>query len=183
MVPRRRKRKRLKKPIRLAELMDQRTRQWRFAHLAKLEAIRAQWPKAAGDYVAAHVQPARLVRKQLRLAADDAGWVSELTYLGPEILARLAELLPGPWVTELKVVPGEPMPAETPAPPDRVELAAETPEMRRAAEAVADELTDEALAAAVRRASLARLRRLDATPAGPVDPGQPSDSNDPEEAR
>ncbi len=183
MVPRRRKRKRLQKPIRLAELMDQRTRQWRFAHLAKLEAIRALWPKAAGEYVAAHVQPARLVRKQLRLAADDAGWVSELTYLAPEILARLTELLPGAWVDELKVVPGEPMPAEPPPPPERVVLADETPEMRRAAAAVADGLVDEALAAAVRRASLARLRRLDATPAGPVDPEQPSDKTDPEDAR
>ena len=181
MVPRRYKREKLFKPIRLAELMDQRTRRWRFAHLAKLEAIRAKWPEAAGDYVAAHVQPARLVRKQLRLAADDAAWVSEITYLAPDILARLTELLPGEWVEELKVVPGEPMPEVEPPEPDQIELAEETEEMRRAADEAAAELEDEVLAAAVRRATLARLRRLDARPAATLEPDHASESDDPED--
>lgn len=182
MRPRRRKRQKLAKPIRLADLMDQRTRRWRFVHLAKLEAIRAQWPKAAGDYVAEHVQPARLVRTQLRLAADDAAWVSEITYLAPEILERLMELLPGKWVTELKVVPGEPMPKDTSGPPPALVLAEETAEMRAAADAAAAGLADEALAAAVKRAGLARLRRLDATPAVPVDWEATSQDDPPEEA-
>ncbi len=158
----RKRRRRAARPVRLGELVDKRARKWRFKHLARLETIRSQWAAAAGDFVAAHVQPARLVRRQLRLAVDDAAWGNELTYLAPAILERLRELLPGNWIDELKVVPGEPMP-EPPAPePDRPPLPPADAAMRAAAEEAAAGLADPELAAAVRRASLARLRRLDA---------------------
>ena len=158
----RRRRRRAARPVRLGELVDQRARKWRFKHLARLETIRSHWAAAAGDFVAGHVQPARLVRRQLRLAVDDAAWGNELTYLAPAILERLRELLPGNWIDELKVVPGEPMPEPEPAPEPAPPLPPPDPAMQAAADEAAAGLADPELAAAVRRASLARLRRLDA---------------------
>ncbi len=174
---RRRFRRRLPAPVRLGELIDRSARRWRFAALAKLEVIRARWPRAAGEYVAAHVAPVRLVRKTLRLAVDDASWASEMTYLAPAILERLKALLPGKWVEDLKVVLTEPMPPIEPPEPG-VEMAPEDQDMRDRAKRAAAELSDPDLASAVRRATVARLRRLDATRKPAVDRGERTRSTD-----
>jgi hypothetical protein len=174
-MPRKFYRRRISKPIKLADLVDAKARKWRFKLLARCSIIRSKWLEAAGEFVAAHVQPARLVRKQLRLAVDDASWANEMTYMGPNILERLQGLIPRGWVDELKVVQGEPMPEPLP-PPTFLILPPKSPKMQAKAEKVADCLVDPDLAEAVRRATIARLRRLDASSKNAVDIEDKTDS-------
>ncbi len=160
-------RKKLVRPVKLSDLIDNRTRRWRLQRLKRLEIIRAKWPSAAGEYVAGHTQPVRLVRKTLRVAVDDAGWLNEMSYLTDTILERLRELLPGDWVAEIKAVTGEPVPPPDPRPgPARACLAEPTVEMHRRLDETLPELEDPKLAASIRQAMLTSLRldgrRLDA---------------------
>lgn len=158
---RRRRRKRLPRPVRLTELVSSHARKWRFVHLHRMEVIRQKWAEAAGPFVARHAAPVRLVRKVLRVAVEDATWASELAYLTGPILERLQQLLPGRWVESIKVVQGEPLPpAEPPAPP--VELAATTPRMERRVERATAAIEDPELQESVRKAMLTGIRRLDA---------------------
>ncbi len=158
------RRRRKGKPVLFGDLLQSKTRKWRFVHLAKLEIINSKWTEAAGQFVAQHVRPARLVRKQLRLAVDDSSWVAELTYLAPSILARLQELLPRPWVDELKAVPGEPMPefmtrAPDETPKDTLTLLPITEKMTEQAQALSSKVDDPDLAKAIYKATISRLRR------------------------
>jgi hypothetical protein len=160
-------RKKLVRPVKLSDLIDNRTRRWRLQRLKRLEIIRAKWPQAAGEYVAGHTQPVRLVRTTLRVAVDDAGWLSEMTYLTDAILERLRELLPGNWVDEIKAVTGEALPASSDMPRNlRPRLSEPTAEMQKRLDEALPDLEDRDLAEVIRRTMLTSLRldgrRLDA---------------------
>lgn len=163
--PRRRKKQHRRGPIPLAELLGKSARRWRFVHLHRLEVIRRAWREAAGEFVARHAVPVRLVRKTLRVSVEDSTWVSEMTYLGPEILERLKARLKGNWVAELKVVVGEPA-EPLPSPPPPFDLPPATPALARQAASLAGDVADPALRAAVQRAALAYLRRKGGSRAG-----------------
>jgi hypothetical protein len=156
--PRRRQKKHRRGPVPVAEVVGKAARRWRFLHLHRLEVIRRAWREAAGEFVAKHAIPVRLVRRTLRVSVEDSSWVNEMTYLGPEILERLKERLKGNWVTDLKVVVGEPA-EDLPSPPPAFVLPPATPALEHAAEALAEDVEDPALRAAVARAALAYLRR------------------------
>jgi hypothetical protein len=166
------RRRKLKRPISISDLVGKQARRWRFVALHRLEVIRQKWPQAAGDYVARHVVPIRLVRRTLRLVAADSAWATEMTYLSDDILKRLQALLPGKWVDELQCVQGEPLPPGDP-PAEPVELKEATDEMRRRVEAVCDPIKDPALGEVVRRAMLKSLRRLDVKAGSALDMEQP----------
>ena len=151
-------------PASLAELVGKQARRWRFQHLHRLERLRRVWPEAAGVYVAQHASPVRLMRKSLRLAVADSAWAAELTYLIPEILERLKTLVPPGWVEEIKVVQGEVLPCgESPNnASDNLVLPKASSAMKQAAADLGEQVADENLGDAIRRARLAALRRLDA---------------------
>ena len=149
-------------PASLAELVGKQARRWRFQHLHRLERLRRVWPEAAGEYVAQHASPVRLMRGSLRLAVADAAWAAELTYLIPEILERLNTLVPIGWVKEIKVVQGEVLPCGAKSESDNLVLAKASPAMKQAAAELGEQVADENLGDAIRRARLAALRRLDA---------------------
>ena len=94
--PYRRRRKKYTKPARLSDLVGSHTRRWKLTALHRLEVIRRKWAQAAGEYVARHAVPVRLVRRTLRVAVPDSSWASEMTYLGGPILERLQKLFPWP---------------------------------------------------------------------------------------
>jgi hypothetical protein len=154
-------RKRLAKPVRLAELVDKRAKRWRFQHLGRMEVIRTRWKEAAGEFVARNVIPVRLVRKQLRLAVSDSSWASEMAYLKDEILERLLELLPKGWIKEIKVVTTEPFPAEDVLDTQEFCLAPTTEDMHKKADQVASLVSDPNLSQAIKRARISQLRRED----------------------
>lgn len=170
MVSDRNRRRRRRSPTPLAELIEARTRRWRILHLQRLQIIRRVWPRAAGDYVARNVQPARLVRRTLRLAVEDSSWAQEMAYLAGPILERLQKLLPGNWVDRLKVVASEPFPGEVetsretgyPAPVEASE------EMRQTVAGACRQIADAGVAAAFGRAML-RYLRLDAARGNALD--------------
>jgi hypothetical protein len=162
-MPPYRRRKKLKRPVKLFDLINARTRRWRVQKLQRIEIIRQKWVEAAGEYVAEHVIPVRLVRKTLRVSAPDSGWVNEMNYLAATIVERLQELLPGPWVEEIRTVVGE-IPAtatRTRAETDDKVLPQATPEMVERAGEVGTNLKDQELAGSIRRAMVSSLR-LDA---------------------
>jgi len=153
-------RKKLKAPIRLADLISSRTKRWRVQKLKRLEIIRQKWVQAAGDFVAKHAVPVRLVRKTLRVGVDDSSWVNEMSYLTDTILQRLQELLPGKWVDEIQTVVVESL-TETESAKDTrppVMLSEATDEMNQR---VNDALKDvkPGLATVIKRAMLTSLRR------------------------
>lgn len=74
-----------------------------FARPQGNDDLGAAWRKAAGDEIAAHARPERLVRGTLNVAVDNAPLLSELTaFQGTEILARLTEAAPHLRVRKLK---------------------------------------------------------------------------------
>ena len=152
------KRKRLNFPVRLSELIGNKSKKWRFVHLHRIEIIRQHWKKAAGDFIAKHVVPVRIVRKTLRVATEDSSWINEMTYHTDTILERLNQLLPKPWVEEIKVVVGEPT---EPLPETRPELklSKATQKMKDTADDLVSEVDNDELKAAIKKARLAQLRR------------------------
>jgi len=170
---RNRRRRRRSAPTPLAELIEARTRRWRILHLQRLQIIRRAWSRAAGDYVARHVQPVRLVRHTLRLAVEDSSWAQEMAYLAEPILERLQKLLPGDWVDKLKVVAAEPFPddVETGAAAGRPPLAEASEEMKQAVAGACRQIADRGVAEAVSRAML-RYLRLDAARSNELDSGE-----------
>ncbi len=156
------RRPRLKAPVKLSGIIERQSRKLRFHSLQRLEVIRSCWRQVAGEMLARHVVPVRLVRKTLRLSVADHAWLNEMSYLAGPLLERLQQALPGPWVEELKFVVGEPAPEIRPsAPAETPRLSPITDSMRREAQQAAEQVGDEALRQAILRASLARLRRLD----------------------
>lgn len=164
----RRRRRKGSRPARLSDLVSSHTRRWRLTALHRLEVIRRKWARAAGEYVARHTIPVRLVRKTLRVAVPDSGWASELAYLAGPILERLQAELRGAWVEEIKPVLVESIP-DSPAPSPEVQLPEPTLKMHERADRAVEGIGDDELRAAVRRAVLASLRRLDAQADNAVD--------------
>jgi hypothetical protein len=159
--PYRRRRRKCAKPYRLSDLVSSHTRRWKLTALHRLEVIRRKWAQAAGEYVARHTIPVRLVRKTLRVAVPDSSWSSEMAYLAGPILERLQKLLKGNWVEEIKPVLVESIPG-SPAPVPGLTLPEPTAEMHNHADRAVKDITDEKLRASMRRAVLAYLRRHDA---------------------
>lgn len=156
------RRPRLKAPVKLSGIIERQSRKLRFQSLQRLEVIRSCWRQVAGDMLARHVVPVRLVRKTLRLSVADHAWLNEMSYLAGPLLERLQQALPGRWVEELKFVVGEPVPELRPSEPcTPPPLAPVTDAMKRQAQHAAEQVGNEALRQAIFRAGLARLRRLD----------------------
>jgi hypothetical protein len=167
----RRRRKKYTKPARLSDLVGSHTRRWRLTALHRLEVIRRKWVQAAGEYVARHAVPVRLVRKTLRVAVEDSSWSAEMTYLAGPIVERLQKILKGDWVEEIKPVLVESIP-DPPPPAPGISLREPTEEMQQRADQAVKDITDEKLKESMRRAVLASLRRLDAEASDAVDKEQ-----------
>lgn len=117
------------------------------------------WARAAGDTVAANACPRSFARGVLTVECASSIWAQELTYLGGQILARMAELDAAHPVQRLRFVTRRapaPSPAEEAKPPapnrsrrdgtiDRADLEA----ARRVAETVGDERLRQTILAAL----------------------------------
>lgn len=73
-----------------------------------LEVVFTQWEQVVGPAVAAHVRPASLRFGVLVVVADHPSWASEVRWLGPKLLSRLAEFAGGDVATNLEVRVGRP---------------------------------------------------------------------------
>ncbi len=121
------------------------------------------WARAVGDQVAASTRAKGFGRGRLTVECDSSVWANELTYLGPQILRRMDEILPGHPVKQFRfVVHARPAGAtgqESDTPPASEERRGEAPApaaygaARAEAEAVHDERLRAAIEAALRRSS------------------------------
>lgn len=80
----------------------------------------AAWTRAVGEPVARGTRPKSFHRGQLTVECASSVWANELTYLGPQILRRMEEVVPGQPVQRFRFVVGRlappaPAPAEVDA--------------------------------------------------------------------
>ena len=64
----------------------------------------AAWARAVGAPVRSGARPLAFRRGQLTIECASAVWANELTYLGPEILRRMDEVVPGHPVRRFRFV-------------------------------------------------------------------------------
>ena len=68
-----------------------------------LEAVFGCWADLVGPAVAAHARPASLAGGVLVVNVDEPAWGSELRYLAPQLLSRIAAALGTGTVTRMEV--------------------------------------------------------------------------------
>ncbi|MBF0191544.1 MAG: DUF721 domain-containing protein [Magnetococcales bacterium] len=68
----------------------------------KASRLSRDWRLAVGPLLAAHTEPVRLQNGQLTVRVDSSAWLTELTFLTPELLVRLQERLPPGTLTGLR---------------------------------------------------------------------------------
>jgi predicted nucleic acid-binding Zn ribbon protein len=61
-----------------------------------------RWDEAVGEQVAHHVRPLKLDRGVLSVEVDDPAWATQVKFLAPTIISRLAEVA-GARVEQLQV--------------------------------------------------------------------------------
>ncbi len=67
------------------------------------EACFEDWDAMVGDQMAAHVRPVRLRDTTLVVAVNEPGWASQVRWMAPELLERLAAGLGDGVVTDVEV--------------------------------------------------------------------------------
>ncbi len=78
------------------------------ASASTIDTIIDRWPEIVGDVVAPRARPVKLVDAVLTVRADDAVVGSEVRWLEPTIVERVAELAGGAQLAGVKVVVGPP---------------------------------------------------------------------------
>jgi hypothetical protein len=69
------------------------------------------WARSVGEQVAASTSPKAFGRGRLTVECDSSVWANELTYLSPQILRRMDEVVPGHPVQRFRFVVGRGRPA------------------------------------------------------------------------
>src|SRR5215471_15793935 len=76
-------------------------RGWR--QQAAMGAVFGNWPEIVGREVAAHTRPESFDDGELTVTADSDAWATQVRYLAPKVLARLAEELGAGTVRHIRV--------------------------------------------------------------------------------
>jgi predicted nucleic acid-binding Zn ribbon protein len=84
---------RLKRTLSIREILDRLISQkrWRTGLLAA--SVRLRWEEIVGPEIAGRAQPLGLTRGRLLVHCDHDVWRTELQYLKPELLKRIAEVV------------------------------------------------------------------------------------------
>ncbi|MBM3323467.1 DUF721 domain-containing protein [candidate division WOR-3 bacterium] len=70
------------------------------------QQVVAAWPECVGAKVAEHTRALYVERESLVVAVDSPAWMTELSFLRPQILAQLAKRTGPGLVRDLRFVPG-----------------------------------------------------------------------------
>lgn len=75
-----------------------------------LTALFARWEEIVGPTIAAQAWPVRVQGGVLRIGVEHPGWATQLTFLGPELIRKVAAATGDTSVTtiEVKVAPKRP---------------------------------------------------------------------------
>ena len=74
----------------------------RLEPMTPLASIQRAWPDAVGPAVAAECEPVSERGGTVTVVCRSAVWAQELTYMGPDLVARLNAALGAPRVVELR---------------------------------------------------------------------------------
>jgi predicted nucleic acid-binding Zn ribbon protein len=84
---------RREKAVSIADLLDRLLAQKSWRRGVEAARIRILWNEIVGPEIAARAQPERLDRGRLIVHCEHDVWRTELTYLRPELLKRIAEVM------------------------------------------------------------------------------------------
>jgi predicted nucleic acid-binding Zn ribbon protein len=82
---------RSERTVRIDDLIDSLLRQRRWQSGMQTAKLKSFWAELVGPEIAAHTQPDRIYGKRLVILCDHDVWRTELQYLEPELLKRIAE--------------------------------------------------------------------------------------------
>ncbi|MBU0508319.1 DUF721 domain-containing protein [bacterium] len=79
------------KPTRIDRMLEKLFEQKKWRQGIRAARLRLSWEEVVGPQVAAHTKPEHLSRGRLYVSCDHDVWRTELAYLKPELLKRIAE--------------------------------------------------------------------------------------------
>jgi predicted nucleic acid-binding Zn ribbon protein len=68
-----------------------------------LSALFSQWDEIVGPTIAAQAWPMRVKDGVLRIGVTQPGWATQLTFLGPDLVRKVAAATGDPSVTKIDV--------------------------------------------------------------------------------
>lgn len=89
-------------PVSLALSLDGVVRSLRGPSRTAVGGLFGRWDEAVGEQVAQHVRPVKLDGGVLSVEVDDPAWATQVKFLAPTIIVRLAEVA-GARVEQLQV--------------------------------------------------------------------------------
>lgn len=90
-------------PRRLGPSLDSLSRALGVPPASTLATVFTHWEDLVGPALAAHVRPLSMAEGKLVVAADHPSWATEVRWLAPQLLARLAEAAGEEVVAHLEV--------------------------------------------------------------------------------
>jgi hypothetical protein len=95
-------------PTRLADLLASAGRKLGMDAPRESARVFASWDELVGEDVARHARPGSLKAGILRVWVDSPAWATEMTYLGPQIVARAATVVGRDAIREVRPYLGRP---------------------------------------------------------------------------
>jgi hypothetical protein len=89
-------------PVSLALSLDGVVKSLRGPSRGAVGGLFGRWDEAVGEQVAQHVRPLKLDGGVLTVEVDDPAWATQVKFLAPTIISRLAEVA-GAHVEQLQV--------------------------------------------------------------------------------
>ncbi len=89
-------------PVSLGNALDGVVRSLRAPSSRVIGGVFGRWSEAVGEQIALHVRPLKLDQGVLTVEVDDPAWATQVKFLTPTIVARLAEVA-GATVTRVAV--------------------------------------------------------------------------------
>jgi hypothetical protein len=89
-------------PVTIATALDGVVRSLRAPGSRVIGGVFGRWSEAVGDQIAQHVRPLKLEQGVLAVEVDDPAWATQVKFLAPTIMSRLAEVA-GASVTRITV--------------------------------------------------------------------------------
>jgi predicted nucleic acid-binding Zn ribbon protein len=91
----------VKKAVPLSDVLQRVLTQGNWRKELNEARLRREWAEIVGPEIAARAQPVEIFRGRLLIHCEHDVWRTELTYLKPELLQRIAEVMGEGFVKEI----------------------------------------------------------------------------------
>lgn len=156
-------REKRKCPAAIAEIITAGVRLPKLAGQMKRWRILAKWEAIVGEAVAGHARPARWAGGTLVVRVDGHAWLQELSFVRPQMLARIQQEFPDLKISAIRLEAGElpPLPAGGSVPAARRNDVPLGEDEREFIDRAVERIADDALRDAARRAMTKGFQRRD----------------------